>query len=275
MAHFGIPLEVAAVIVGAVAQLFCLILLWRLLGDDKQWPSLVLAGFFLGNVYMAAVFPISLFMLATLLCMAACWSGRFGAGAIAAGAAATCHPTGVLLAPVVLVWALLWRRWRALAVVAGVALGYGLVLWVMRRQAGSWDAYFKIQEHYGYRLQWGLDALFSRLKPLANSRYRDAKGLVTALQTVLSLTLLGAIAVQCRRLLRGERDSLVLIYSGAFWLAPLTLGGQLSLYRAEALLLPAVLLVPSLPRLLQLTLAAAAALVSIPMGVLFFKGVLV
>ena len=59
------------------------------------------------------------------------------------------------------------------------------------------------------------------------------------------------------------------------WLAPLTMGGNLSLYRSEALLLPAVFLVPALPRWLQISLLAAAVVLSIPMAALFFRGVLV
>jgi hypothetical protein len=275
LGHLGLPLDSAAVIVSAVAQLSCLVLLWRFLDDNKQWPALVLAGFFLGNVYMAAVFPISLFLLAALVCLWACWSGRFGVASIAGAAAATCYPTGVLLAPVALVWAVRQRRWHAAAVVVGVASGYCLVLWLLHRQAGSWDAYFKVQARYDYHLQWGLDALFARLKPLVNARYRDAKGFVTALQTLLSLALMSAMASRARRFLQDERHSLILIYATAFWLAPLTLGGRLSLYRSEAILLPAALLVPALPFRLQVALVAAAVLISVPMGVLFFGSVLV
>jgi hypothetical protein len=73
----------------------------------------------------------------------------------------------------------------------------------------------------------------------------------------------------------GARDALVALYVAVFWLAPLTLGGALSLYRAEALLLPAAALLPGAPRPIRAGFAAAALALSIPMGVLFFRGILV
>ena len=68
---------------------------------------------------------------------------------------------------------------------------------------------------------------------------------------------------------------LLLAYTLLFWAAPLTLGGQLSLYRTELLLLPAALLVLSLPKPLQRAFLVAAVAVSVPMDILFFRGVLV
>jgi hypothetical protein len=263
-----LPLESAGLLISAVAQLGCLFLIWRCLNDHARWPALVLAAFFPGSVYLAALFPISLFLLAVLVCLGACRSKRRALAAVAGALAACCYPTGILLAPVIAAWALLRRRWGAAWAVFGVACGFGLVLWAMQLQAGAWDAYFKTQGHYGYRLGWGIDALLSRLKPLVNPRYRDAKGFVTALQTLLSTVIAGAVFHEAAR----RRISLVSIYVAAFWLAPLLIGGPLSLYRAEALLLPAVLAVP---RRSQLALMAAAVAVSIPVDVLFFRGVLV
>jgi hypothetical protein len=265
----------AAVVVSGLAQLGCLFLIWRYLKDRAQWPALGLAAFFLGNVYMAAVFPISLFLVAVLACIGALWSERYLLATVAGAFAATCYPTGVLLGPVVMAWSLWCRRWKGLWVLAGVLLGYGAVLCVMRYQTGRWDAFFRIQEHYGYRLGNLFDPLLAHLKPLVNSRYRDQKGLVTALQSLLATTLMVGCLWRLRRHLASERQSLVLIYSVAFWLAPLALGGALSWYRSEALLLPAVLLVPAFARPFQVVLAVFALLLTVPMGVLFFRSVLV
>ncbi len=271
-----IPVEMAAVLLSAVAQLGCLVLVWRLLNDDRQWPALGVAAFFLGNVYMAAVFPISLFLLAALACLSWCWSGKFQLAAAAGAFAATCYPTGLLLAPVVFSWALLRRRWRALLVPAGVVAGYAAVLWQLHRQAGAWDAFLRVQHRYEH--SWdALDTLGARFKPLVNARFRNRNpgSVVTALQTLLSAVLISVLGYDGCRSLSSERTSLVLLYLAAFWLAPLTVGGNVSLYRSEALLLPAVLLLPSFPRWLQFGLLVVAVLLSIPMAALFFRDVLV
>ena len=260
----------AAVLLSAACQLACLVVIWHLL-ERHQWPALLLAAFFPGNVYLAAVFPVALVSLAILACLALCLSGRFGGAALAAFVAAVCYPTGVLLLPVVLAWALLQRCSRALLVPLGSLLGYGAVLLLLQRQAGRTDAYFLVQAKYGYHLSLPFDALFARLKPIVNARYRTSLTLTTALQTLLSTAMVWIALV--RR--TSGRETLVLLCVAAFWLAPLVLGGNLSLYRAEALLLPVVLLVPAFPRPLQLLLAGWAVALSAPMASFFLRGALV
>lgn len=263
----------AAVFLSGAAQLCALVLIWILLDDRRQWPALAIAAFFAGNVYMAAVFPISLFALAALACIAALWSSR---GLIAAGAAslaAASYPTGVILAPVAGAWALWRKRPAAAGAVIGALVGYAAVLAILQAQAGTWTAYFKIQAKYGYHPGLVIDALLRHLKPLVNAHYRNDKGLTTGFQTLWCAILVIAAAVRARR--DSERDSLLIAYSIAFWIVPLAIGGELSLYRSEALLLPAALLVPRLSMALQCALAGTAFALSIPMAILFFKGVLV
>src|SRR5205823_1565546 len=275
VAHpLGLPPANAAVWISALAQLACLILVWVTLDDARRWPALALAAFFPGNVYMAAVFPVSLCALALLCCIRLSWSGMFKRAALAAAAAAACYPTGVLLAPVVGLWALLHRRWRATWVVAGALGGLAAVVLVMRLQTGAWDAFALVQAKYAYSGNL-LDSLGARLKPLVNPRYRDEKGFVTGLQTLLSAVMVLLFASQELRRRWPERSSLVALCMGTFWMTPLMLGGRLSLYRSDALLLPAVLLFPALPRKVQLAFVGAAFALSFPMAAMFFRAVLV
>jgi hypothetical protein len=270
----GISPAAAAVWSSAAAQLGCLIMVWLLLDDARQWPALALAAFFPGNVYMAAAFPVSLCVLAILVTMWCCWRRRYLCAAVAAAAAATCYPTGVLLGGVVAIWALLHRRWRAAWVLPGALAGFATVLLVMHLQTGIWDAFTRVQAKYSYGVN-PIDTLGARLKPLVNRRYRDEKGVVTAFQTLTSAVLVLSwcyIGVHRRF---SERSSLIIVYLAAFWLVPLTMGGSLSLYRSEALLMPGVLLLPTLPRVLQLVMVVATIILAIPMASLFFRGVLV
>ncbi len=229
-ALLGLSLPATAVAVCAAAQLGVLVLLWRCLDDERQWPAPGTAAFFPGNVYLAAAFPTPVFLLAAR---------------------------------------------RAAWVAAAVLVGFALVLAVMQLEAGSWTAYFKIQAKYGYGPGLGIDTLLAHLKPLVNPRYRSAKGIVTGVQTLLTLALLASICFRWRRLLASPRDALLVIYTGAFWLAPLMLGGNLALHRSEALLLPATLLLPDFPRGAQRAALACAILLSFPMALLFFQGLLV
>jgi hypothetical protein len=61
-------------------------------------------------------------------------------------------------------------------------------------------------------------------------------------------------------------------FAVVYWLIPLILGGQLSLYRAEATLLPAVPLARRIPWYILLPLLLAALVISRLMATLFFKG---
>ena len=131
----------------------------------------------------------------------------------------------------------------------------------------------RVQTKYAYSFK-PLDSFGARLKPLVNTRYRDEKGFLTALQTLASALLVAAVFRDGFRRRWSERSSLLGLYLGAFWLFPVMIGSGVALYRSEALLAPAALLVPGLPRWLQLGFLAAAVLLSIPMASLFFRGVL-
>ena len=270
VAAAGVPLGAAAALVPLFAQFAVLLLLWRCLYGD--WLLLGIGALFFGNVYLAAAFPVSLFLLAALCCLT---TARPGVAAASGGVAALCYPTGILLAPVALLWGFVRRRRESLKIALGAVAGFAAVLCAMRLQAGDWLAYFKTQQKYGYGASLGIDALFSHLKPLVNARYRDAKGFATAVQTLLATALAIYVVLRARKSLASDRDSLVVIYFLAFWLAPLMLGGHLSLYRAEALLLPAVLLLRDLAPALKVALLAVLAVLSYAMAALFFTSVLV
>ena len=233
-------------------------LVWRFLLGERSFPALLLAAFFPGSIYQQAVFPISLFLCCAVACLVLCerqqWLAAAGAGALAAMS----YPTGFLLAPLALLR-------RNLCPAVGVALGFLAVLAVLRAQTGHWNAYFLAQAKYGFHFA-PLDTLFSRLKPLVNARYRTEASFATAAQTllVLATVALSLAHFRARPLLAG--------YCLAFWAFPLCVGGHLSLYRAEALLVPAVALLPERARL---PLLAAAVPLSFAISVAFFRGALV
>ena len=233
-------------------------LVWRFLLEERAFPALLLAAFFPGSIYQQAVFPISLFLACAVAFLALCerqrWLPAAGVGALAAMS----YPTGFLLAPLALLRRNLWPA-------VGVAAGFLLVLAVMQAQTGQWNAYFLAQAKYGFHFA-PLDTLFSRLKPLVNARYRTQASFAAGAQTLLVLAMM-ALGV-----LRFRARPLVAAYCIAYWAFPLCVGGHLSLYRAEALLVPLVALLPERARV---PLLAAAMPVSFAISVAFFRGTLV
>jgi hypothetical protein len=235
-----------------------LLVVWRFLLREESVPALLLAAFFPGMIYQQAVFPVSLFLLCAAAFLALCERQRF-AGAAGAGAlAAMAYPSGFLLAPISLLKRNLWPA-------VGVTLGFLLVLAVMRAQTGHWNAYFLAQQKYGFSFA-PLDTLFSRLKPLVNARYRSAMSFAAGAQTLLLLVMMALSVKQFRA------RPLIGAYCLAYWAFPLCVGGHLSLYRAEALLVPLVVLLPLRARI---PLLAAAVPISFAMSVAFFRGTLV
>jgi hypothetical protein len=70
------------------------------------------------------------------------------------------------------------------------------------------------------------------------------------------------------------RDALFLGAAGVFWLGPLILGG-VNLYRADALLVPALLVLRNAPSWVNAIVCVGLATLGFVMAQLFFRGVLV
>jgi hypothetical protein len=87
---------------------------------------------------------------------------------------------------------------------------------------------------------------------------------------------LGMIALTIWRVATGlrARDALLLGTALAYWLFPLVAGG-VSLYRADSLLVPALVLLGEAPVCVNSGVCAGLAALAFFMGQLFFRGVLV
>ena len=257
-------------------------LLWRHLLDGqptrRNLAVLALAAFFPGAIYLQAVFPISLCLLLATGCLIACARERFFLAAALGAAAAFSYTTGFLLGVAYGAWLLLGaqqreRDWHRLLPLLGIAAGFGAAVAVMAAQTGVPDAFFLVQAGYGYGPSDPLHTLFVRLAPLFSGGGFLEKAV--ALQSLLA-TALAALA--CVSAFGRRHDPVAFLLGGwaaAFWLFPLLLGGQISLYRAESLLLPSVALLREAPLALLVALAACACALSAPVALGFFRGVLV
>lgn len=248
--------------------------------------SFTLAAFFPGNVYYTAAFPVSMFLFFTILCIHEFLQQRYAFCGIAGGIAASTYSTGFLLAPVVAASVLCCRRDAPLAkrirwivYSAGlICVGFASTLLVFHYSVGHWNAFFLEQKRYGHGIHNPFTTFLAQLQPFTRGWISPPQGLspVSGFQSlfVLSLILICLIYFSRTRL-RSELDCFAVLYLGTFWLAPLIIGGTLSFYRAESLLLPAAVLARRVPTIALAILVGIAVVLTVGMGALFFRNWLV
>jgi hypothetical protein len=259
-------------------------------GTSKRIACLALAAVFPGQVYFAALFPISLVTFTLLLCIWLATRTPFATRAtgvrtsIAGLIAGAAYPLAFAAAPGLLVSALVTRGRRRRAVMlagaASVVAGFGLVLAYAQLSVGKWDAYFITErEEYGVRAHNPLDLLLARyhqfLHP-GSSTWRT----ITQQGALVTLLVVVAIVVTVPALIRARRaadltDLALLATACIAWLIPYVGAGVLSIYRSEACLIVLVPLLRRLPVWAIAVLAGAGAIVAYNMAPLFFSGVLI
>jgi hypothetical protein len=248
-------------LISLVFEALVVFVLWRWFLGERGIPALLLAAFFPGSIYQQAVFPVSLTIFCALAFIACCERERWIPAAVAGCGAAMAYSTGALLAPIALVWMFLRKRWNAWPM-AGVTVGYLAVLAVFQLQTGAWNAQFLAHAHYDLGFA-PVQMLVSRLAPLVGIPGIGTRA--TAAQMALVVVMLCLALPAAWRTLSG-------IYCAAYWALPVVVGGQISMYRAEALLVPLAVLVPARARL---PLLVAAIPISAAVSAEFFRSILI
>ncbi|HZV27729.1 MAG TPA: hypothetical protein VFG00_15735, partial [Acidothermaceae bacterium] len=156
-AHIGYL--AAALAVAWICWYLTLLMVWVLStdkeprgGTSRGVACLALAAVFPGQVYFAALFPISLVTFAVLLCIWLATRTSFVTRATAVRAsvagvvAGLAYPLALAAAPALFTGALVarGRRRRAIMVAGAAAVGggFGLVLAYAELSVGKWNAYF-------------------------------------------------------------------------------------------------------------------------------------
>lgn len=283
VSRIGLPVAGVAVSVSWLFAGATLSLVWLgLLGGKptvRSFVALAFAGFAPGLIYDYAVYPISMltfFTVAFLLLLHRC---RFALAGLAGAGAVLAYPVGLVLVVVAVCWVpLTLERGRIRAVAlsaAGPMLAFLTVLLVERLETGAWDAYFKVQRKYGHGLHEPLGQIWNVLVPLTRGN-PFARGNAPALQTLLVAVVLVLVLVQLalRRRSATRLDLLLALWAVWTWVLPLT-ATHISVWRSEATLLPAAVLVARLPGAVAAVVTAAALAVSVPVALLYFHGQLV
>jgi len=293
--HIGYP--AAALAIAWICWYLTLLMVWVLStdretqgGTSRRVACLAVAAVFPGQVYFAALFPISLLTFTTLLCI---WLAtrsslatratvvRTSVAGIVAGLA---YPLAGAAAPALLVGALITRSRHAritmLAGAGAVVAGFGLVLAYAQLRVGMWNAYFITERHeYGVSAHNPLTLLAARYHQLlhpSSSWFRT----VTQQGALATWLVVVAIAVTVPVLVRARREAdvtdLALLGTACIaWLVPYVGAGGLSIYRSEACLIVLVPLLRRLPIWDIVALACAAAVIAYDMAPLFFSNALI
>lgn len=249
------------------------------LSRPRAYPLLLLVAFFPGSVYYGAMFPLSLTVFGCVSALALLDRGRPGLAGAAAALGAAAYPPVALVAIVVVV--VVWRSARArwwrdgIAFAAPILLTEMAVVAMFRAWTGRGDAFFLVQHKYDFSTRTALRVYVDRFSSLGNLSAERADA--PALQTVLVLALIAATAfvlVRHRHRLTTLEAAAGLL-AVALWIVPLALGGQLSIYRSEALLVPVVVLLRRLPAVVAAGFAAVAAGLAVAMDYLFFVNYLI
>jgi hypothetical protein len=277
----------AGVLLSRVAHVGMLAVLWfGFLRRRSRAPAviaLLIAACFPGFVYQDALFPVSITLLAIVASLCLLARRRPLVGGVVGMIAVVSYPSAITLVAVGVLFCLLARqpagdapsRLKSVALYAsplvlaylGVLLGYQIAV-------GKWNAWMLTQHHYGYGPSFFATAWLRHVGTLVPVGIGSTG---PALQTLLvaALVLSGLAAAWRVRAQLDSQELAVAAYAIVFWLAPLSLGGALSLYRAEALLAPAAVVTTRLPRRFQLGLLIACIGVGVVMSAAFFESVLV
>jgi hypothetical protein len=276
----------AGILVSSSFYLATLVGLWNwLFKANPSLPNMLsfgLAGFFPGNIYYAATFPVSMFLFFVVLSMAMFLRRKYALAGLAGGVAAFTYSTGFLLAPVVAIAAMYCDRKASLRdrvrwafETSGlVCAGFVCTLLVFHYSVGRWNAFFLVQRRYQHGIHNPLTAFLAEVHPFTQGTVIPVRGFspVAGFQSFFVAGLLLLLFIYFLRYGRHcQLDCFAAVYMVTFWVVPLVIGGTLSLYRAESLLLPTAVLARRLPPLALAILLGVALLLTVGMGALFFR----
>jgi hypothetical protein len=296
----GVSVMAAGLIIAWLAWYLTLLMIWLLARPEasgffaagRRWACVLLAAVFPGQVYFAAIFPISLATFGMLACVYfATRLPRRWPALIAGALAGSAYLASVAVLPgLALAFVVRWGRQHRTTLAfagAGVCVGVLAVLGYAQWAVGHWNAYFMTERlEYRVGMHNPLPALATRFHQVWPLPLPGA-GRTIAEQTLVVWVVL-ALAVVGFAILRGapsrhrrgrailtSSDLVMLVTAVAGWVIPYVGGGRLSVYRAEALVIVAVPLLRRVPMVLLLPLMLGATWVAWQMAPLFFNRVLV
>ncbi len=281
----GISPEAAGVLISNACFLAILLVLWNYLFPDgdklRNFLALLFAAVFPRSVYYQNVFPISLFLIGVLLSVYFFEHVKTARAGLFGYAAALSYPTGLFFAglfPLLFfahrnIHSLKTRFVNAYVVTCTVVAGFLSVMVVQTVQTGRWNAFFLNQTEYGHGWNNPLRLLWERIKPaLVEYRFsfHEAEYAQTLFVAVLMMLATGLVWKNRKVLTRLEW--VLYAFCLIYWVMPLVVGGVLSMYRAESVLLPIVIILRKLHAGILIPLILSGIYFKLALSTAFFAG---
>ncbi len=244
--------------------------------------NLCLAAFFLGSIYYMAIFPVSLVVFLSLWAFQLQLNGKYVLAALPVFLCSITYPTGSLLAGVLAVQGIImhWKDqrlkafWNAALVLGSGLMGVVLVFLMFEWLFGDWRAFLEVQAKYGHGLHFPIRRMYEMYLPLADGFSIKQMDIVQS-----TLVIIGYFWLLVRFFRKKQHRNplflLTFLFVSAYFWFPWTVGGNLSRYRAEALLMPAVFLIFDTKMKFKLGLLSIFLMIGIVMSYLFFIEVLI
>ena len=276
VSRLGMSFATAGVLVSALFEISALTLAWCMLGQ-RSFLVLLACAVVPGQIYHHAIFPISMCMFFVLLVIRLLLTRRWVGASLCGAAAAFTYSTGFLTAPVSAAYAgtsaaddTQTRLRRIVVAGAGPILGLIAVFALHGKTVGAWDAFLRVQAKYHHGIYFPFATWLNAVRPLW-----DASGpRAPAVQALVVAIGLGVLVAWRRKMGIRSRDALLLGTACVFWLFPLVVGG-VNLYRADSLLVPALLVLSDAPPWVNAAVCLGLAMLAFFMAKLFFLSVLV
>lgn len=275
----GVQPATAGVLVSGTAALAMLVLLWN--GLLREWGLkgfvlLAMAGVFPGAVYAHAIFPTGVAQLCMVAAGVALARRRWVLVGLGGGFLSMSYVTGVLLSGPNAIGA--WLRSRSLRpvlVAGGLSVaGFAAVLLAQQVLLGHWDAWIRTYQKGLPGLGHPFAGYWDVIDKVVTADIQRRTIGIQAL-TVMGLIVLGLATSAVTRSWRNPVRAWAAMTALLYWGFPLYAGRGLSLYRADALVLPVLLLLVELPIWVLVPLLAWLTAIAFSMGQLFFNGYLV
>jgi hypothetical protein len=211
--HLGLSLELAGLVVTALAGLTACLLLWRLVAHlstaDAADRAVALFCFFPGAMVLSLAYSEALMLALAVGCLLALVKERWMVAGVLAALATATRPNALALVAAC-AWAAataIWRRrqWRALAAPLLAPLGLLAFFGYLARHTGEAGAYLRTQRE-GWDQTLQPKAAFDTLSQFVHRPFDDTN---IAVMTLGSVFLVVALVV----LLRSRPPGVLLVYT--------------------------------------------------------------
>ena len=250
--------------------------------NAKNIILIFIAVFGFGSIYYQAIFPMSATLTFMLLAIIFFQKKKFWMVAISCFIVSFMYSTGFLLS-IVLGLALMFesktdfkdRFINAAIINIFGALGVLLFFALLQIEVGEWAAFINVQAKYGH----GFETPWKRIGAMLNSIPKPLFVLTNVIYLQSIVVLIGYLVISfyfiTKKWYQDKLKLIAYIFISAYIIFPWTIGGNLSMYRAESLLLPVVFLLKDLRIKTLIAILIIEIALWLPMSYLFLDSILV